>query len=80
MVDAALERGWEIVPHNFVQTELLTDHMFDEDMNGKSFGPLSTSTSRFVERKRRVTFQFPPVDLNTIDILAEEDLSLSRIF
>ena len=30
VVDAALERGWEIVAHNYVQTELLTDYMFDE--------------------------------------------------
>ena len=30
VIDAALERGWEIVAHNYVQTELLTDYMFDE--------------------------------------------------
>lgn len=31
VIDAALQRGWEIVAHNFVQTELLSDYMFDEE-------------------------------------------------
>ena len=30
VIDAALQRGWEIVAHNYVQSELLTDYMFDE--------------------------------------------------
>ena len=75
VIDAALQRGWELVPHNYVQTELLTDHMFDEgaerevirttlriyeDVCGKApKGWLSSSL--------RST-------LNTADILAEEGL------
>jgi peptidoglycan/xylan/chitin deacetylase (PgdA/CDA1 family) len=30
VIDAALERRWEIVAHNYVQTDLLTDYTFDE--------------------------------------------------
>ena len=30
-VDAANERGWELVAHNYVQSELLTDYAFDPD-------------------------------------------------
>jgi len=30
VIEAALERGWEIVAHNFVQTDLLTDFANDE--------------------------------------------------
>ena len=75
IIDAALERGWELVAHNFVQSELLTDFMFDEakereviretlrvynDVVGKpAKGWLSSSL--------RST-------LNTIDIIAEEGL------
>ena len=31
VVDAVNERGWEIVAHNYVQTELLTDYAHDID-------------------------------------------------
>ena len=31
VVQAALQRNWEIVAHNYVQTDLLTDFMFDEE-------------------------------------------------
>lgn len=30
VIDAAIERGWEILAHNYVQSDLLTDFMFDE--------------------------------------------------
>src|SRR6185312_12064593 len=75
VVDAAVKRGWEIVAHNYVQTELLADYSFDEnkereviretlrvykDVCGKpAKGWLSSSL--------RCT-------LNTVDILAEEGL------
>jgi allantoinase len=75
VIDAALKRGWEIVAHNYVQSELLTDYMFDEakereviretlrvyrDVCGKpAKGWLSSSL--------RCT-------LNTVDLLAEEGL------
>jgi allantoinase len=73
VIRAALERKWELIAHNYVQTDLLTDNMFDEaaekdvirstlkvyeDFCGfKSKGWLSSSL--------RST-------LNTVDILAEE--------
>jgi peptidoglycan/xylan/chitin deacetylase (PgdA/CDA1 family) len=75
VIDAALKRGWEIVAHNYVQTELLADYSFDEakereviretlrvykEVCGKpAKGWLSSSL--------RCT-------LNTVDILAEEGL------
>ena len=75
VIDAALERGWEILAHNYVQSDLLTDFFFDEakereviketlrvykDVCGKpARGWLSSSL--------RCT-------LNTVDILAEEGL------
>ena len=75
IIKAALERDWELIAHNYVQSDLLTDWMFDEaaereviretlrvykDVCGKpSKGWLSSSL--------RST-------LNTIDILAEEGL------
>ncbi|MFL9828969.1 hypothetical protein ABTU92_29615, partial [Rhodoplanes sp. SY1] len=31
MIDAALERGWELVAHNFEQGELLTDYAHDPE-------------------------------------------------
>ncbi len=78
VVDAALERRWEIVAHNYVQTDLLADYMFDEakereiiretlrvykDVCGRpAKGWLSSSL--------RST-------LNTIDLLAEEGLIFS---
>ena len=31
VIAAALKRGWEIVAHNYVQTELLADYSFDEN-------------------------------------------------
>jgi allantoinase len=30
VINAAIERGWEILAHNYVQSDLLTDFMFDE--------------------------------------------------
>ena len=63
VVDAALERGWEIVLHNFVQTELLTDHMFDEDTERE----VIRTTPRHLRAGLRkesegLAFQFPSVD------------------
>lgn len=75
VIDAALERGWEIVAHNYVQTELLTDHMFDEaaeravirrtlDVYRETCGKPAKG---WLSSSLRSTF-------NTIDILAEEGL------
>src|SRR4029078_4528770 len=75
VIDAAFKRGWEIVAHNSVQTELLADYSFDEakereviretlrvykEVCGK---PAKGWSSRSLRRT-----------LNTVDIIAEEGL------
>lgn len=76
VIDAAKERGWEILAHNYVQDELLTDYMFDEkterdlirrtlDVYEKAMGKPAKG---WLSSSLRST-------LNTIDILAEEGLT-----
>ena len=75
VVDAAIERGWEIVPHNYVQDELLTDYMFDEakerDVIRRTLDIYEQTVGKpakgWLSSSLRST-------LNTIDILAEEGL------
>ena len=75
VVDAAMERGWEIVPHNYVQDELLTDYMFDEakerDVIRRTLDVYEDAVGKpakgWLSSSLRST-------LNTIDILAEEGL------
>lgn len=75
VIDAAKERGWEIVPHNFVQDELLTDYMFDEakerDVIRRTLDTYEQTVGKpakgWLSSSLRST-------LNTIDILAEEGL------
>jgi peptidoglycan/xylan/chitin deacetylase (PgdA/CDA1 family) len=75
VVDAAIERGWEIVAHNYVQAELLTDYMFDEaaerDVIRKTLDIYEQACGKkakgWLSSSLRST-------LNTIDILAEEGL------
>ena len=75
VVDAALERGWEIVPHNFVQTELLTDHMFDEDTEREVIRTTLDIYEEVCGKKAKGWLSSSlRSTLNTIDILAEEDL------
>ena len=38
IIDAAKERGWELVAHNYVQTELLTNYSFDRDKEKEIIG------------------------------------------
>lgn len=38
IIDAAKERGWELVAHNYVQTELLTNYTFDRDKEKEIIG------------------------------------------
>ena len=59
VVDAALERGWEIVPHNFVQTELLTDHMFDEDTEREVIRTTLDIYQQVCGKKAKVGFPVP---------------------
>ena len=75
VVDAALQRGWEIVAHNYVQTELLTDYMFDEakerDIIRETLNVYREVCGKpakgWLSSSLRST-------LNTIDIIAEEGL------
>ena len=75
VVDAAIERGWEIVPHNYVQDELLTDYMFDEakerDVIRRTLDIYEQTVGKpakgWLSSSLRST-------LNTIDILSEEGL------
>lgn len=75
VIEAALERGWEIVPHNYVQTELLTDHMFDEDAERKVIRRTLDIYEQICGKKAKGWLSSSlRTTLNTIDILAEEGL------
>lgn len=78
VIDAAVERGWEIVPHNYVQTDLLTDFFFDKEKEreviGETLRVFKETTGRdakgWLSSSLRQT-------LNTIDILAEFGLTFT---
>ena len=75
VIEAALERGWEIVPHNYVQTELLTDHMFDEDAEREVIRRTLDIYEQVCGKKAKGWLSSSlRTTLNTIDILAEEGL------
>jgi peptidoglycan/xylan/chitin deacetylase (PgdA/CDA1 family) len=75
VVDAALERGWEMIAHNYVQSDLLTDFMFDIDKEReviretlKVYREVCGKPAKgWLSSSLRMTF-------NTVDILAEEGL------
>lgn len=75
VIDAALERGWEIVAHNYVQDELLTDYMFDEEAERKIIRRTLDVYEQVCGRKAKGWLSSSlRSTLNTIDILAEEGL------
>lgn len=75
VIEAALERGWEIVPHNYVQTELLTDYMFDEDAEREIIRRTLDIYEQVCGKKAKGWLSSSlRTTLNTIDILAEEGL------
>ena len=75
IIEAALERGWEIVPHNYVQTELLTDHMFDENTEREVIRKTLDIYEQVCGKKAKGWLSSSlRTTLNTIDILAEEGL------
>lgn len=75
VVDAALERGWEIVAHNYVQTDLLTDFTFDEDAEREVIRQTLKVYEEACGRKARGWLSSSlRSTLNTIDLLAEEGL------
>jgi allantoinase len=75
VIEAALERGWEIIPHNYVQTELLTDHMFDEKAEREVIRRTLDIYEQVCGKKAKGWLSSSlRTTLNTIDILAEEGL------
>jgi peptidoglycan/xylan/chitin deacetylase (PgdA/CDA1 family) len=75
VIKAALERGWEIIPHNYVQTELLTDHMFDEKAEREVIRRTLDIYEQVCGKKAKGWLSSSlRTTLNTIDILAEEGL------
>jgi allantoinase len=75
VINAAIERGWEILAHNYVQSDLLTDFMFDEPKERE----VIRETLRIYQEvcgkpaKGWLSSSLRST-LNTIDILAEEGL------
>ena len=75
VIDAALKRGWEIVAHNYVQTELLADYSFDENKEREVIRETlrvykevcGKPAKGWLSSSLRCT-------LNTVDIIAEEGL------
>jgi peptidoglycan/xylan/chitin deacetylase (PgdA/CDA1 family) len=75
IIDAALARGWEIIPHNYVQDELLTDYMFDEKAERDVIRRTLDVYEEVCGRKAKGWLSSSlRCTLNTIDILAEEGL------
>ena len=75
VIDAAVERGWEILAHNYVQSDLLTDHFFDENKEREVIRETLRVYEEVCGRKAKgwlsSSLRSP---LNTADILAEEGL------
>lgn len=75
VIEAALARGFEIVAHNYVQDELLTDYMFDEDKERAVIKRTLDIYEQAVGRKAKGWLSSSlRSTLNTIDILSEEGL------
>lgn len=75
VIEAALERGWEIVAHNYVQTDLLTDFTFDEAAEREVIRQTLKVYEDACGRKAKGWLSSSlRSTLNTIDLLAEEGL------
>src|SRR5262245_19265891 len=75
IIDAALARGWELIPHNYVQDELLTDYMFNEQAEREVIRRSLDIYERACGRKPKGWLSSSlRCTLNTVDILAEEGL------
>ncbi len=75
VIDAALQRGWEMIPHNYVQTELLTDQMFDEVAEGDVIRrTLKIYEDACGKKAKGWLSSSLRSTLNTADLLAEEGL------
>ena len=75
IIDAALARGWEMVAHNYVQDELLTDYMFEERAEREVIRRTLDAYEKACGRKAKGWLSSSlRCTLSTIDILAEEGL------
>lgn len=75
IIRAARDRGWEIVAHNFVQDELLTDFTFDEATERQVIRRTLDVYREAVGKPARGWLSSSlRSTLNTIDILADEGL------
>ncbi|MBE9607012.1 polysaccharide deacetylase [Acetobacteraceae bacterium H6797] len=76
VVQHAVDRGWEIVAHNYVQTDLLSNYQFDIEGERRVIRETLEVYEKVVGRKARgwlsCSLRSTP---NTADILAEEGLS-----
>ena len=74
MVDACLERGWELLAHNYEQGELLTDYAHDSDKERDVILRSIDTYQRYVGRRPRGWLSSSlRGTLNTPAILAEQD-------
>ena len=75
VIDAALARGWEILAHNYVQSELLTDFFFDEAQEREVIRATLQVYREVCGRPARGWLSSSlRCTLNTVDLLAEEGL------
>lgn len=75
VIDAAVDRGWEIIPHNYVQTDLLTDFFFDKEKEREVIrDTLRVYTEVTGKQPKGWLSSSLRSTLNTIDIIAEEGL------
>jgi len=75
VIDAALERGWEILAHNYVQSDLLTDFYFDVDKEREVIRETLRIYREVCGKPARGWLSSSlRQTMNTIDILAEEGL------
>ncbi|HEY2593001.1 MAG TPA: polysaccharide deacetylase, partial [Chloroflexota bacterium] len=75
VIAAALQRNWEIVAHNYVQTDLLTDFMFDEEKERQVIRETLRVYREVCGRPARGWLSSSlRSTLNTADLIAEEGL------
>lgn len=78
VIDAALSRNWEIIAHNYIQSDLLTDFFFDEARERAVIGETLRIYREVCGRPARGWLSSSlRCTLNTIDILAEEGLDFT---
>ena len=75
VIEYANQKGWELVAHNFVQTDLLTNYAFDKEGERKVIRETLDTYLKTVGRPAKGWLSSSlRCTLNTVDILAEEGL------